>query len=84
METEQITIQVAPEAARLFKSVSEDERRKLEALLSFLTRFFTKRRLLKLLNMSIFAEIRRITNFWNSRSMVKSHILSVETKIYWN
>ena len=34
METEQITIQVDAEAARAFKSASEQDRRKLEALLS--------------------------------------------------
>ncbi len=34
METEQITIQVDAEAARAFKSASEEDRRKLEALLS--------------------------------------------------
>ena len=34
METEQITIRVDTEAARAFKSASEEERRKLEALLS--------------------------------------------------
>lgn len=34
METEQITIQVAAEAARAFKSASEEDRRKLETLLS--------------------------------------------------
>ncbi|MFA5384089.1 MAG: hypothetical protein WC364_05415 [Eubacteriales bacterium] len=34
METEQITIQVDAEAARVFKSASAEDRRKLEALLS--------------------------------------------------
>jgi hypothetical protein len=34
METEQIIIQVDAEAARVFKSVSAEDRRKLEALLS--------------------------------------------------
>ena len=34
METESITIRVNAEAARLFNSVSPEERRKLEALLS--------------------------------------------------
>jgi hypothetical protein len=34
METEQITIHVDTEAARAFKAASEEERRKLEALLS--------------------------------------------------
>lgn len=34
METEAITIRVAPDAARVFKTVSADQQRKLEALLS--------------------------------------------------
>ena len=34
METKTITIRVNAEAARIFESVSEEERRKLEALLS--------------------------------------------------
>ncbi len=34
METETITIRVAPDAARVFNTVSEDQQRKLEALLS--------------------------------------------------
>ena len=34
METEKITIRVTPEAARIYQSASEQERRKLDALLS--------------------------------------------------
>jgi Mg/Co/Ni transporter MgtE len=34
METETITIRVTPDAARIFNTVSADEQRKLEALLS--------------------------------------------------
>ncbi len=34
METETITIRVAPDAARVFNTVSPDQQRKLEALLS--------------------------------------------------
>jgi hypothetical protein len=34
METETITIRVAPDAARVFNTVPEDQQRKLEALLS--------------------------------------------------
>jgi hypothetical protein len=37
METERITIQVDLEAARVFKSASAEDRRKLEALLSIRT-----------------------------------------------
>jgi len=35
METKTITIRVSAEAARLFEAVSEEQRRKLEALVSF-------------------------------------------------
>ena len=34
MDTETITIRVAPDAARIFNTVSADQRRKFEALLS--------------------------------------------------
>ena len=34
METEKITIRVTPEAARIYQSASDQERRKLDALLS--------------------------------------------------
>ncbi len=34
METEKITLRVTPEAARIYQSASEQERRKLDALLS--------------------------------------------------
>lgn len=34
MDTETITIRVAPDAARIFNTVSVDQRRKFEALLS--------------------------------------------------
>lgn len=44
METEQITIQVDAEAAHAFKSASEKDRRKLEALLSVRLREVTRTR----------------------------------------
>lgn len=34
METREITVRVAPEAARIYESASNDERRKLDLLLS--------------------------------------------------
>jgi hypothetical protein len=44
METEQITIQVDAEAARAFKSASEEDRRKLAALLSIRLNEMTRTR----------------------------------------
>ena len=48
MEAEEITVRVTPEAARIYRSASEDERRKLDLLVSLrLTETISPRRSLE-------------------------------------